>query len=309
MQERFRLYFSALMHGAKYGDSTNERIAKGGAYRLVTFAYPKELPEWINVVERVGGTTSLLIDSGAFTAWNAGGRTSLKELIDYNKKAINLYGDKHGFAFISLDVIPGERGRRATSEEVAKAVDESIDNFKVMQQEFPGHYVLPVYHSGEDVAVRNTYMGMTDYICLSMNQDMAEDNRVKWAVRSIVDGYKFHGLAATGNRMVTEVPWFSVDSSSWLSSGAMGGIYIDDGKGTMRKLNVSENSPARHEKGQHFDSLSEIERSYLRKYVADRGFDIEKLRVDLVERHKWNIDRWLTSSWRYKPQPKVQELF
>ena len=302
-----RLYFSVVLSG-KSGHLTNDKIARRGGYRLSTFAYPKEVHEWIAAVEKVGATTSMIIDSGAFTTWNSGGRVNLKELIDYNKMILSRYGDHHGFMFISLDVIPGERGRRAGSEEIAKAVDQSIDNFKVMQQEFPGHYILPVYHSGEDVSVRNTYMQMTDYICLSMDQTMSEKNRIEWAARSYVEGFKFHGLAATGNRMITEVPWFSVDSAGWLNSGSMGSIYLDFGEGLLRKIKISDQSPERHDAGQHYDNLPEQEKRKITEMIIEKGYDPEQLRTDYMIRHLWNIDAWFDSSWRPN-YSKVQELF
>lgn len=298
-----RLYFSGSVE-----PEVNRYLIQRQALRLSTFAYPKEAYTYLKLADQLGRRATMLIDSGAFTAWSVGKPVKLDNLIDYNDKLLRDYGDRHDFIFISLDAIPGERGRAATSEEISRAVDISYANFCAMQQHFRGRYVLPVFHSGEDFRLRNAYLHLTDYVCLSMDQGMPEHMRLTWAKRATVPGFKFHGLAATGNRMVTEVPWYSVDSSSWVTVGSMGGILWPRPDGTFRVLPISGNSPARHNRGEHYENLSDFERGRAANYIRSQGFCPDRMGMDYNERIGWNVHMWLNPPWRRKQAPQA-DLF
>lgn len=300
-----RLYFSGSVEHA-----VNQYILERPeqTYRLATFAYPKEAYEYLNLADSLGKHTRMIIDSGAFTSWSVGKPVQIEKLVAYNEDLIKKYGDRHELMFISLDVIPGERGRLATSEEINKAVLQSYDNFKQLQQHFTGRYVLPVFHSGEGFDLRNAYLNLTDYICLSMDQGMSEQSRLAWAKRASVPGFKFHGLAATGNSMVTQVPWFSVDSSSWITVGAMGGLLWPTPGGRFRVLPVSEDSPTRHDAGKHLRTLTPVERQAAEDRIRAVGFDPGVLATNYTERRKWNVAMWCDPPWKKNLQPSM-DLF
>lgn len=297
-----KLYFSGSVNSA-----VEEYLISRDVHRLFTFAYPKELHHYMKLADRAGKRCKIMVDSGAFTSWSVGRPVQLKQLMDFNDDVIARYGDRHDFVFISLDKIPGERTRRPTQEDIANAVQESYANFQQMQQHYRHHKVLPVYHSGEDVSLRNSYLQLTDYVCLSMDQNMPEKHRVAWARRSVVDGFFFHGLAATGNKMVSQVPWYSADSSTWVSVAAMGNILwpIDGG---FRTLAMSATSPSRHEAGYHINTVSEQEGYAAKAFIESKGYDIPTLVSDYEARWRWNIDRWLEPPWRTKVVPK-EDLF
>ena len=301
-----KLYFS----GTVAEEVDRYILQHPGSYRLTTFAYPKEVYEYLNLANEMGVKCHMLLDSGAFTAWSIGKPVQLNELIEYNDNVVNTYGPMgHTFNLISLDVIPGDKGRRPLAEELAQSVERSKDNFAVMQQHFAGRaQVLPVYHTGEDVALRNHYMAMTDYLCLSMDQTMSERDRVGWATRAAVDGWRYHGLAATGNRMVTEVNWHSVDSSSWVTVGSMGGILWPTPDHRFRVLPLSDNSPSRHDKGNHLLTLTDYERGRVENYIASLGFDVATLQTTYQQRWKWNVAMWMNPPWRRNVQKPV-DLF
>jgi len=300
-EDRFgvNLYFSGDVD-----EDVELYLLAGDVHRLHSYAYPKYAFKYLDLAESLGKRAKMIIDSGAFTSWSIGKPVVFDELMAYNDKLLNLYGDRHEFHFISLDVIPGERGRRATSDEIHAAVDQSYQNYLTMNAHYPNHYVLPVYHSGEDVGLRDAYLKITDYVCLSMDQGMAEKNRLEWAKRaSAVAGAKFHGLAATGNRMVTQVPWFSVDSSSWLTVSNMGGLLWPNSKGGFRVLSVSKESPSRHDAGAHITTLAPVERQAIIDYIQQCGFDWESMREHYKERRKWNAFMWMNTPWRTQVDP------
>lgn len=297
-----KLYFSGSVD-----HTVSEHMLAHNVHRLFTFAYPKEVFEYLDRADQLGMRCNIMMDSGAFTAWSAGKPVTLAELIAYNDKILATYGARHNFVFIALDVIPGERGRFATQSEITAAVEQSKANFVVLQEHYKGQTIMPVYHSGEHVSLRNWYMDRTDYICLSMDQGMSENNRLEWAKRVAVDGYRYHGLAATGNKMATQIGWYSIDSSSWVTVGSMGSILWPIGE-QFRVLAVSENSPARHTAGQHIKTLTPIETELVRAYIVRLGFDPDTLATEYRERWRWNIHQWVNAPWRTRVQ-KPMDLF
>ena len=179
---------------------------------------------------------AILLDSGAFTGWNKGESTSVDDV----KRKYSMFIDMAGDTFdeiwgINLDVIPGEKGRDPTQDELKRAVEVSDINYEILVKEF-GDIILPVYHQGEDVARLRECVaqvdGKSNYICISPRNDLAEGYRVKWsrdAHSELTQNYPHiltHGLATTGNKMVRTVPWFSGDSAAWVQHGGYGMIDI-----------------------------------------------------------------------------------
>lgn len=179
---------------------------------------------------------AILLDSGAFTAWNKGEVTTVDDVrrkyASFIKKADGLFEEIWG---INLDVIPGEKGRDPTQDELKRAVEVSDVNFEILVKEF-GNIILPVYHQGEPVERLGECVeqvdGKSNYICVSPRNDLAEGLRVNWSRDAHAElGRKWphimtHGLATTGNRMVRTVPWYSGDSAAWVQHGGYGMIDI-----------------------------------------------------------------------------------
>ena len=300
MWPRTTMYFS----GSMTHPSVVERLTSTGVHRLFTYAAPKEVHEYLRYCDQHQRKARIMLDSGAFTAWNIGKPVQLEKLVAYDLDLIQRY-PHHEFVFIALDVIPGERGRMATQVEIDAAVRQSYNNFRHMQAALGGATVLPVYHSGEDKRLRDAYLSLTDYVCLSPNQNMSEAQRFQWARESIVDGYKFHGLATTGNRMLTFVDWFSVDSSGWLMVAAMGAILFPVGN-ELKPVSVSSTAPTRKVAGQHITTMGEA--PWVIEKIRAQGYDPEVLATDYAARICWNIDRWNENHWNKRPQ-RANTLF
>lgn len=289
MNHKTTMYFSGSMTHPDVVD----RLTSTGVHRLFTFAAPKEVHEYLRHCDQRGLRANIMIDSGAFTAWNIGKPVKLEELLAYDLELLRRY-PQHNFVFIALDVIPGSRGVMPTQVEINAAVDQSYRNFVTMLQALPGQTVLPVYHSGEDRFIRDRYLSHVPYICLSMNQNLSEGQRLQWAREAMVPGYYFHGLAATGNAMLSQVDWFSVDSSGWLMVAAMGCILFPIGN-KLKPLPVSDTAPARKQHGKHIENMHEA--PWIRQYIASRGYDPDKLMTDYAARICWNIDQWNSPPW------------
>lgn len=178
----------------------------------------------------------IMLDSGAFTAWNKGEKTTVEDVKRKYHRFLEIAGDMFDEIWmVNLDVIPGERGRDPTSAELASALEVSDVNFAILEAEF-GQRILPVFHQGEDNArldeVVKQVRGKSDYICVSPRNDLAENLRVQWSrekhkyLETKWPGIKTHGLATTGNVMVRTVPWYSGDSAAWVQHGGYGMIDI-----------------------------------------------------------------------------------
>ena len=290
------LYLSGSLGKSDY--TIIERILELDGYRLCTFAYPKEAAVYLDIAESLGYRAKIMIDSGAFTFWTSGKRIKLDKLVSYSQGLIDKYGDKHDFIFISLDVMPGKRGETPTEQQLKETMKDSYYNYINYQDAMENHTVMPVYHSGEPVALRNMYLDKTDHICLSMNQGMGEKHRVGWASRNYVEGIKIHGLAATGNQMIRYVNWHSVDSAAWILTAAMGMIYWRGTNG-LSILKISDQSEKRKAHNSHADSLTNHEA--VREIIESKGFNYEELADDHRQRMLWNLEAWYLNDWKKNP--------
>ena len=192
-----------------------------------------------SVCQRLNGRPypkAILLDSGAFTAWNKGETTTVDDVKRKYSRFIELAGDLFDEIWgINLDVIPGEKGRDPTPDELKRAVEVSDINFEILVKEF-GDIILPVYHQGESIDRLGECVAPADvqstYICVSPRNDLAENQRVNWSRDAHAELNRkwphimTHGLATTGNRMVRTVPWYSGDSAAWVQHGGYGMIDI-----------------------------------------------------------------------------------
>lgn len=181
----------------------------------------------------------IMLDSGAFTAWNkpAGRRVevSIDDLIPAYEQFLR---DGDGLFdevwLVNLDVIPGAPGRTPTTDEVARATAYSDANLKQLRREF-GNKVLPVFHQGEGqerlLEVIDQAQG---YLCLSPTNGIPEEKRWKWAtlarcaLSDLDCDVHTHGLATTGNDMIRHATLYSGDSEAWQKHAGYGKVDLPD---------------------------------------------------------------------------------
>lgn len=256
----------------------------------------------------------ILLDSGAFSAWSKGGEAHLSDVMRSYAEIINRYGDSYKAIYlINLDKIPGQRGRTATLEEIDEAMKISDQNFEILTKEF-GPRVLPVFHQDETVErLREVVAQNPGYICISPRNDVAERPRREWSQRAheACKGTPTHGLAATGVKMMTEVPWRSVDSASWTQLASYGKVMICVGE-RMFVANVSSDSSAKRVLGQHLDSFPEPEKDALVAALETIGVTVEEVRTSYDTRAYVNLHFYgdfVRRNNHYKGAPVQQTLF
>ena len=293
-----------FVSGSSFPRANIKRVAAAVEWRLMSCHanYIGHLDVWMREALALGNDSQeIMLDSGAFTAWNKGEDVGLKHLIRAYASFIKRYERKTKAVWlINLDRIPGRKGGpEPTGEEITAAIHESDENYRALVAEF-GARVLPVFHQGEPETRLREVAGMGDYICVSPRNDVPEQSRVRWcrAVHARVKN-KTHGLATTGVLMATTIPWHSTDSAAYVIRASLGMVFVDLGD-TVRSLNISKDSPARYEAGRHFDSMSKAKQDFLRAKFEARGFTVEELRTKMWSRASFSVLEII--DWNYRKQ-------
>jgi hypothetical protein len=191
----------------------------------------------------------LFLDSGAFTAFTKGVDIRIE---DYGAYVRNV---QHRFTVCaSLDMI-GDAAK-------------SYDNLKALES--MGCKVAPVFHAREDVRWLVKYLDEGyDYILIGGMVPESTPWLRSWLDHlftkylSLPDGtarVMLHGFGLTDQELMFRYPFFSVDSTSWLS-GRFGGcsLMMTDGLGrpVLRKIVFSDSSPLLKEKDSwHYQRLA-----------------------------------------------------
>jgi hypothetical protein len=145
---------------------------------------------------------------------------------------------------VNLDVIPGEQGSVPTEEQIIEAAEQGWKNYKYLKER--GWDTIHVYHQGEPIWVLNRMLDECDYIGVSPCNDSSEKAKMEWldiSFRHIMNYdysknpriqkgqiIKTHGFAVTSKRLVERYPWYTVDSSSYSLTAAMGNILTRYGR-------------------------------------------------------------------------------
>ena len=234
---------------------------------------------------------NLFLDSGAFSAWSQGAEINIHEYIAFikkNKKYIDTYA--------VLDVIGSAK--------------KTLKNQRIMEK--AGLSPLPCFHYGEDIKYLKRYLKDYDYVALGGLVPISTKDKKVWldmvfskhiCKKNGMPKVKVHGFGMTVLSLMLRYPWYSVDSTSWVVTGRMGGILIpkktngkyDYSKNPI-KLTVSSKSPAAKKLEAHYKTYSPAQQLIFRKYFEERGFKMGKstFRKEnpktyvLAKNEKWN---------------------
>jgi hypothetical protein len=198
---------------------------------LVSFAYSKILADITYHPEY------LILDSGAFTAWNTG------KQVDIDAYATWALANQHKaekVVAVNLDVIPGEAGRTSTKKERAEGMKQSLINADYLRSK--GLEVMEVYHQDEPQVFLDTLLDRlppNGILGISPRNDVSLKSRIEWqnlVLRHLYQRYgienlpKTHGLAVTALDSMKAFPYYSVDSSTWTTSMRFGQYITEWGK-------------------------------------------------------------------------------
>jgi hypothetical protein len=287
------IYMSGTPRNDKFQNIENKLCT----HRLFSLhgAYERAVQNWLNFTKKEAENGNMdfpkfiMLDSGAFTAWNAGEETRLEDVF----RSYDKFEKNAGILFdqiwmINLDKIPGERGRDPTADEVKEAIEISDINYAKLVDRF-GERILPVFHQGEPDERMFELAEIAKYLCISPRNDVHEGLRKIWSqerhflLHERYPGHMTHGLATTGNNMIADVPWFSVDSAAWIIHAAYGKLDVFEGKRYANYFVTYEGGKQKREPT-HIDNMLPYRREQVIAAIENYGFTLEQVQTDVRPR-------------------------
>lgn len=260
----------------------------------------------------------LILDSGAFTAWNSGVEINIDSLIEY------MHQWKHVYTMAAnLDKIPGVRRQAPTKQDVHIAAEVGWKNSKyILSKGISQDKLMPIFHQGEDFRWLKLMVEEEGfrYIGISPSNDYTTEQRMFWLdevydyLIKLPNYIKTHCYGMTSERLMRTYPAYSCDSTSWVLQAGFGMIATPFGNISM------SDDPNNFEKNDCYHTLPAAEKEQIDLYIKQMGFEKQKLvrwdlEVDIkgkkqirdkayMERRKFNVKYLLEWEKSYKHEPK-----
>jgi len=215
-------------------------------------------------------------DSGGFSAMTQGAQIDVNEYAAWIKRYKHLFN-----TYANLDVI-GNAG--ATLDNQHRLEDLGVEP-------------IPVFHVNEDWTQLESYIEQYPYIALGgMVPYMRYTKKIMpWIIKAFKlagDKSVFHGFGATSWEVIKNLPWYSVDSSSWGAGFRFGRVPLFDenkGKFVTAKLGdpTSCGKASRLFRSLGFDPLDFVDRSR-----NDRAKICAVSALSYMKAEQWLRERW-----------------
>ena len=169
----------------------------------------------------------VLIDSGAFSVWSNDGVVSLENYTNFCIALKELLSPSIELNVINLDVLPGKKGFVPNKEAIHKSTKEGWKNMLYMESK--GLKVMHTFHQYEDISVLDKLLKHSNYIGISSNKDATMNSQLAWFRKIFLKtkgNVKTHAFAATSERQLFQFPFYSCDSSSWVTPSRYGKIPL-----------------------------------------------------------------------------------
>lgn len=248
--------------------------------RLISYYYhgrkTNEIDELLQ--QCIDAKQSILLDSGAYSAFSSGVKIPLERFAEFCVKFQNKFD-----LIASLDVI-GD-------------ADASDRNYQALL-DAGATKVFPTFHYGEPFSFlekmkkQSKVIGLGGVAQLGGGKKLLDFLDASWRRLTDKSGrptHKVHGFAVTAGSLIMRYPWYSVDSASWLYAASYGTVAVFD-NGKMNNIVVSqENSLVKQLGARHYNVLSEVERKWFLNYLAQRNITLEAVQNDYIPRQIINV--------------------
>ncbi len=177
------------------------------------------------------GKNQIMIDSGAFSAWNSGKVIDREAYLRFCKTLPDEVFK------INLDVIP-KTG--SSQEEKLICIEKSFENYLYLKSHLKN--VLPVHHYGENISWAKKMLNETDYICISPANDTHENIKreyFNYIFSELPFTTKTHVLGYSSTEGIELYPFYSVDSISYKKSHMHGQVSFERSDGSIVDLSIS----------------------------------------------------------------------
>lgn len=246
---------------------------------------------------------TVIIDSGAFTAWSSGKPIDIDEYVAFCQS------DACPDHFVALDVIPGEGGKKnqtITNKDILACCKQSVANYAYMVDRLPQEKLIPVFHQGDPIEFLHEYYDMgARYIGVSPNNNMPTLVKKAWLTDTVLPhmskfpDLKTHGFGVHSFRLIDSFPWYSVDSTAWARQANTGVVFVP--RYTKGKYDYARTpllmpvAPA----SCNYGKLTRREMQYVRDYIdhiglpfgewkapkVKKGFDIQCSEPTAIPKH------------------------
>ncbi len=226
---------------------------------------------------RENNNIDLFLDSGAFSAKRLGVTINLQDYINFVKQHESLLT-----VYANLDVIGDPKATWKNQLEMERA----------------GLQPLPVFHYGSDpkwleriLSRGYDYMALGGFMAAGSTENIMRWLDYIWS-RYLTDKdgmpkVKVHGFAITSHPLLRRYPWYSVDSTTWVLVGAMGGVIVprivragkyDYSKPPMILAVSGRSLQSVTGTDKHIDTLTPHKRQLVLGYIHEKGFSIGESR-------------------------------
>jgi hypothetical protein len=186
-----------------------------------------------------------MLDSGAYSAWKKGEVISLDEYIAYIRR--NQIGK-----YVVLDVIG----------------DPEATDANLARMEAEGLYPIPVFHIGTNFSILDRYTERYRYIALGGTVGKSKDIRETFfdKVFERHPEITYHGLGMTIPELMRKYPWFSVDSTTWLTGKKNARLVTDSGQ-----IDIDGTLPVSERVAMNVRYFDDLERTIKRERFGEVG--------------------------------------
>lgn len=252
----------------------------------------------------------IFMDSGAYSAFTRNEKINIYEYCEFIKRHSNWISH-----YCVLDDINNPI--------------ETYTNQKIMEGE--GLSPIPCYHYGESVQWLRRYIEeKNDYIALGGMVPVSLKNLKPWldclftqelCNKEGMPIVKVHGFGMTMISLMIRYPWYSVDSTSWVLSGRLGGLFfpklfMNGSVDYLQPHKINFSRKGQGDKNKHLYTMSLTEQKIIKCFVVKKGFTIDELMYDYCARDRWNIefynsleDALPTWPWKFKLKNVTRRLW
>jgi hypothetical protein len=233
----------------------------------------------------------LMLDSGAFSAWNSGEIINIDDFVKFVKQTPAFE------VVVNLDVIPGSRVAGVVGPTPEEAAKGSWENYRYLLKK--GVKAMPVFHYCEDWKWLDKILESgCRYFALGAIAKVRRDSRIRWLDQVFtrltnekgIPYVKVHGLGVTDTQILQRYPWFSVDSTGWLIQSSYGRVNV----GGSSSIGLSTTKPFQY---------SALERQSIEKELNQSGVNIDLISSSRRARMIHEASRLLSWYKSYEVQP------
>jgi hypothetical protein len=235
---------------------------------------------------------AIFLDSGAFSSWRKGASIDLDAYIAFIRRHEALL-----HAYVNLDVIPGQDGKREDQpERIEQAAARSYQNQQRMKD--AGLRPIAVFHQDEEFEWLERYLADGEpYIALSPYLKAHRHEIIGWLDRCFAvltakgrPLVKVHALGVTAPLILRRYSWTTVDSSTWVKRAGFGQVPIPrytDGKPNyaLDPTFLSVTDPSLYRSRRHVGTIHDFHLDRVHQYLNEEvGIDLAYARYSFPHR-------------------------